>query len=298
MNHAPPQEPADAFVPLPGGRRLAYRVYGDARGQPLYFFHGFPGSRLQAALVHEQARACGFALVAFDRPGFGLSDPGPANRVDDVAVDVQHLSQALGHRRFGLIGVSCGGPHALATAARLPDQVVGVGLLAGIGPMDRPELRVGQHPLLRLMFLLARWHPALIGPLPALDRFLFRRHPERAVMALASMLTAPDRALIERSAAVRAAFGASLAEAYRQGIGGALQEARRIAHFQAAQLDAVKVPVCIYQSGQDHNVPPAMGRFMAARLPRASYHDCPQDGHLSIVIDRFAACARRVMQDA
>lgn len=289
-------EPQDLALRLPDGRRVGYRVYGLPQGAPVYFFHGFPGSRLQAALVHAQALANGIALVAFDRPGFGLSDPAQAPTVDHIAGDVLDLSEALGHRRFAVLGVSCGGPHALATARLMPDRVAAVGLLAGIGPMDAPQLRAGQLSLLRAMFGLARWHPGLISPLLALDRLMFRGDPERAVKALSSMLTPPDRRLVEGSNALRQAFAASLAEAYRQGIGGAMQEARRIAHFTAAQLDGIRAPAQVFQSGQDHNVPPAMGRFMAERLAAATYHDCPDEGHLSIVVNRFDECARWIVR--
>lgn len=286
------RETGDDHVRLAAGRRLGYRIYGFPDGRPVYFFHGFPGSRLQAALLHRQALAAGVALVAFDRPGFGLSDPATAPAVDSLASDVFELADALGHRRFAVVGVSCGGPHALAAARLGPDRITAVGLLAGIGPMDRPELRIGQLPLLRAMFAAARWQPWLISPLLALDRLMFRRNPERAVRALASMMTPPDRRLVEASAELRTAFGASLAEAYRQGIGGALQEARRIARFGDSGLDGIPQPVHVFQSGQDHNVPPRMGRFMADRLPGGCYHDCPEEGHLSIVVNRFDECVR------
>lgn len=289
-------EPQDLALRLPDGRRVGYRVYGLPQGAAVYFFHGYPGSRLQAALVHAQALAGGIALVAFDRPGFGLSDPAHAPTVEHIAGDVLDLSEALGHRRFAVLGVSCGGPHALAAARLMPDRVAAVGLLAGIGPMDLPQLRAAQLPLLRAMFGLARWHPGLISPLLGVDRLLFRGDPERAVKALASMLTPPDRRLIEDSATLRQDFADSVAEAYRQGIGGAMQEAGRIARFTAAQLDGIRAPVQVFQSGQDRNVPPAMGRFMAARLGNASYHDCPDEGHLSIVVNRFDECARRIVR--
>ena len=139
-------KPQDLALHLADGRRVGYRVYGLPQGMPVYFFHGFPGCRLQAALVHGQALAAGIALVAFDRPGFGLSDPAHAPTVEHIAGDVLDLSQALGHRRFAVLGVSCGGPHALAAARLMPDRVAAVGLLAGIGPMDQPSLRAGQLP--------------------------------------------------------------------------------------------------------------------------------------------------------
>jgi pimeloyl-ACP methyl ester carboxylesterase len=290
-----PSERTETLV-LPDGRRLAYAIYGRARGTPMYFFHGFPGSRRQAELVHAEAFEAGIELVAFDRPGFGHSGPAPAATVDSVIGDVADLSEHLGHHRFGAIGVSCGGPYALATAKLMPEKVIGVGLLAGMGPMDRPDLRQDQLPVLGAMFGLARLHRWLTSPLLAIDGALFRTDAERAVRALASMLSAPDRALLERHPRVRAAFGASLADAYRQGIRGAMQEAQRIARYRVADLGEVPAPVHVFQSGHDRHVPPAMGRFLAAAFPKGRYHDCPDEGHLSIVVHRFADCARLVLQ--
>ncbi|MCG8123605.1 MAG: alpha/beta hydrolase, partial [Candidatus Thiodiazotropha taylori] len=43
-------------VTLPDGRRLAYAEYGDPTGTPTLYFHGFPGSRLEAQLFDLPAR--------------------------------------------------------------------------------------------------------------------------------------------------------------------------------------------------------------------------------------------------
>jgi pimeloyl-ACP methyl ester carboxylesterase len=285
----------DESLHVSDGRHLAYRVYGWASGEPVYFFHGFPGSRLQAAMLHGPATRAGIALVAFDRPGFGRSDPADAPSVDCVIPDVADLADHLGHRRFAVIGASCGGPYALATARLMPHRVSAVGLLAGMGPMNRPELRTQQLPLLRALFGLSRWHPSLASPLLVLDRVLFRSDPGRAVRVLSSMLTAPDRLLLESDALVRHAFAADLAEAYRQGIAGALGEARRIARHAAPSLRGIEAPVHVFQGGHDRHVPPAMGRFMAERLPRAQLHYFADEGHLSIAVNRFDECLKAVL---
>lgn len=285
----------DESLRLSDGRHLAYRVYGWTSGEPVYFFHGFPGSRLQAAMLHGPATRAGVALVTFDRPGFGRSDPADAPSVDCVIPDVADLADHLGHRRFAVVGASCGGPYALATARLMPHRVSAVGLLAGMGPMNRPELRTAQMPLLRALFGLARWHPLLVSPLLAADWMMFRGQPERAVRALSSMLTAPDRLLLESDALVRHAFAADLAEAYRQGIGGAMAEARRIACHAAPSLHGIEAPVHVFQGGHDRHVPPAMGRFMAERLPRGQLHYFDDEGHLSVAVNRFDDCLRAVL---
>lgn len=296
MKDAPAPHDQARSLRLRDGRQLAYRIYGVSQGRPIYFFHGFPGTRLQAALVQAQAAALGIALVGFDRAGFGDSTPARQGTLDSVVGDVADLADHLGHRRFGLVGVSCGGAHALACARRLPERVSAVGLLAGAGPMHRPEARAGQLPLLRVMFALARLHPWFVSPLLALDRLMFRANVERAVDALSSMLTAPDRELLSRDAEVRSIFGASLAAAYRQGIAGAMYEARRIALFSERELHGIDAPVHVFQGGHDRHVTPAMGRFIAQALPRGRLHWCADEGHLSIVVNRFDACARLVLQ--
>jgi pimeloyl-ACP methyl ester carboxylesterase len=57
-----------------------------------------------------------------------------------------------------------------------------------------------------------------------------------------------------------------------------------------------KVPVHVFQSGQDHHVPPAMGRSMSERLASVTHHDCPDEGHLSIAVNRFDECTQWIVR--
>ena len=59
--------PDSQVLTLPDGRRLAYAEYGDPHGQPTLYFHGFPGSRVEAALAHSSALGTGARLIAVDR---------------------------------------------------------------------------------------------------------------------------------------------------------------------------------------------------------------------------------------
>jgi|SRR5581483_153796 len=278
------------LLQLRDGRLLAYQRYGDLQGRPLFFFHGFPGSRLQAALLHEHALAAKICIVAPDRPGFGLSTPSPSRTILSWPDDVAQLADDLGYARFGVIGVSCGGPYALACAHRLADRIDYVGTLAGMGPMDVRGLRDGQLRFLRVLFGLARVHPRLISPLLWLDRRIFRGDAKAAIRAIAPMLTPPDRSLLQNDAIAAARFAASLAEAYRQGIEGAMREAHLIAKPRGFALADIRIPVHVYQGDQDRNVPPQMGRYVASTLPYGRFRSYPDEGHLSIVLRAFGDC--------
>jgi pimeloyl-ACP methyl ester carboxylesterase len=66
--------PWDKFVILPDNRKLAYLEFGDPRGQPIFYFHGWPASRLSGAETDVAAKKLGLRIISPDRPGFGLSD--------------------------------------------------------------------------------------------------------------------------------------------------------------------------------------------------------------------------------
>lgn len=278
---------------LRDGRILSYCCYGEPQGLPVYFFHGFPGSRVQAQLIENQAATHGLCLVATDRPGVGRSDPRPGRTIGLFASDILELAVRLGHSRFGVLGASCGGPYALACAAALPQKVVHVGLMAGIGPMDRPELRRDQHRILRWLFALSYSLPAVVLPLFYLERAAFLRNSTSAVRKLARLMTLPDRCLLEKVPEVGVVLGESLAEAYRRGIEGIRTEAALIAGPRDTPLELIGQRVDLFQGGQDRNVPPVMASYMAGKLKNASVHFFENEGHLSILLSSFPSYAER-----
>ena len=279
-------------INLADKRQLAYCVYGDAHGEPVYFFHGFPGSRIQATLIADLARVHHLKIISADRPGFGQSTPHDRRTITGFADDTRQLADHLGHARFGVLGISCGGPYALACAHQLGNRVSHIGLMAGIGPMDIPSIRKEQAVILKLMFSLARVNPVLITPLLMLDNIVYKRDPEQAVATLSRMLTPPDQAFIKDNPHKARLFGYSLAEAYRQGIRGPSQEAALITGPRGFAMHAIQQPTDVFQGVHDKNVPPVMGRYIADSIPNARYHQYENDGHLSIVINAFSQYAK------
>lgn len=81
---------------LPDGRNLGYAQYGSLNGRPIFFMHGFPGSRLEGAGFHALGLELGARVIAVDRPGIGWSSPYPNRTLLDFPKDLEHLADHLG----------------------------------------------------------------------------------------------------------------------------------------------------------------------------------------------------------
>jgi pimeloyl-ACP methyl ester carboxylesterase len=79
---------SDNQIKLRDSRCLGYAEFGNPRGKPFLFFHGYPGSRWDGAETGHAAERVGVRLIAPDRPGMGLSDYQPNRRLLDWPKDV------------------------------------------------------------------------------------------------------------------------------------------------------------------------------------------------------------------
>lgn len=278
---------------LPDGRRLAVSIFGDAAGRPVFYQHGLPGSRLEAALVADEAARCGVRLVAVDRPGYGSSDARPGRRLGDVAADLAAVADELGIGRFALLGVSGGGLFALAAAARLPERISALGLVCALGPLVVPELMRVLHLPARLCFGLMQSCPRLARPF---FRFvvcpLLAARPAWTLGLLAPVMPSADRA-VWRQPEVRDRLTAAIAEAFRQGGEGVVQDLRLLSGPLGFSPAAVRMPVRIWHGGDDRTVPVAHGRWYAARLPTAVLEEVFGEGHFSLPVRRGG----RILED-
>ncbi|KAH7083093.1 alpha/beta hydrolase fold protein [Paraphoma chrysanthemicola] len=124
-------------VDLPDGRKIGFAQYGSPTGKPILYQHGFPGSRLEGAHFDDLGRELGLRIIGVDRPGYGLSSPNREGKLLDWARDVGVLAEKLGLEEYGVMGVSGGGPAALACAYALPaNKLKVVCLVCGVGPPD------------------------------------------------------------------------------------------------------------------------------------------------------------------
>jgi pimeloyl-ACP methyl ester carboxylesterase len=122
------------------GRRLSVDSLGDPDGRPVFLLHGTPGSRNGPRPRGIVLYRLGIHLITYDRPGYPGSDPLPGRTVADAASDVKAIADFLRIDRFSVVGRSGGGPHALACAALLKDQVICAAALGSLAPYDAEGL--------------------------------------------------------------------------------------------------------------------------------------------------------------
>jgi pimeloyl-ACP methyl ester carboxylesterase len=116
------------------GVRLHAVIGGN--GPPLLLVHGWPQTWYQWRLVMP-ALARDFTVIAVDQRGIGLSDK-PQRGYDSgtQANDLVALMEALGHKRFAVVGFDTGMGIAYALASDHPERVerlvVGEAIITGV----------------------------------------------------------------------------------------------------------------------------------------------------------------------
>jgi len=264
---------------LADGRGLAYTVTGPAYGTPVVYCHGAIGTPVSATIDLERLTArLGVRYIQPSRPGVGGSDPDPNRTILSFAEDLRQLADAFGLGRFAVVGVSAGGPYALAAAHRLGLRVSRVALVSSLSPSYRPHNTPGVRKRirysLRAMQMLApelRWLGDIALP-------VLTRHPGLVTKVIAANAAPAERARLstpaERSAATRSFF-----DACNGGVGGLLADYDVYASEWRFDPRAVTTPADIWHGAADPLVPVQHARALAAQLPDCRTFIDESEGH-------------------
>jgi pimeloyl-ACP methyl ester carboxylesterase len=269
---------------LPDGRVLETWISGPEDGTPLVFHHGTPGSAKPARALERAVHEHGLRYVALSRPGYGTSSRRPGRGIVDVVDDTAAVLASIDAAECLVAGWSGGGPHALATAARLPGVRAAL-VIAGVAPFDALDLDffagMGQDNLDEFAAAAAGerdLRPYLDAQRPA----LLETTPEGVIEAMATLLPPVDRAALTDE------FGADMAESFgdalRVSVDGWLDDDLAFVADWGFSLDEIRTPVQLWQGEEDLMVPFAHGRWLAAHVPGVTAHLLPAQGHLSVTI--------------
>jgi pimeloyl-ACP methyl ester carboxylesterase len=264
------------FCDVPGGRRIAYQLYGDSGGRPFFFFHGSPASRLEAAFISDSASRHNIMLIAVDRPGIGGSDPTPGRHLLDWPGDVEQVADLLRVERFSVIGFSTGAMYAHACAYAMPERVERAIVISGVGS---PSMMRG---------LNGGWLTLMAARLvPPLGRLMFGTLAKRANQSPDRFelpgLSAPDRAFLA-DAEHRRLFLASFLEAFKSGAQGVVADQVLVTRPWLFELAGVRVPVALWHGAEDRTVPVEVARRIATELAQATLAVVGGEGHITTFV--------------
>jgi pimeloyl-ACP methyl ester carboxylesterase len=278
-------------ITLPDGRRLAYAEFGARDGQPVFYFHGAPSSRLEPLLVGDDVwESHGLRVIAPDRPGIGQSDFQKKRGFSHWPADIVALADRLGLERFGVVGMSGGGGYVAACAAKIPDRLRGAVIVSGGWPMtwlkDRNSLPLPN----RITWYLASSAPLLLRPLLTTMKSGLSDDVERELKQIATRVPPADYEAFRAPGRFQA-FAESLAESMRGGTKGAAWDMRLYGREFDFKLDEVRAPITLFHGEEDVNVPIALARRGAAYLPGSRLVTYPHDAHLSTLCNHVEEIA-------
>jgi pimeloyl-ACP methyl ester carboxylesterase len=239
------------------------------------YFHGAPTSRLDLVAYEDSFVDRGVRVVSPDRPGYGGSSPQPGRSMRTWPADVAALADHLLVDRFAVVGLSAGGPYAVACGALLPDRVLGVGVANGVTDMGWPPAWDGYDPVDASIMRL--------GDEDAARRWMTEHYGEDGSLFFSFTTLAPsDAALLEDQARAQA-FLATIVESFRQGVGGLAADLTIQGTPWPFNPSTVRAPTIVLHGENDPYLPVAHGHHTADVIPNARFVLLQGQGHVTLI---------------
>lgn len=253
-----------SLVTLSDGRSLDVVEIGDPSGPVVFFLHGTPGGPLEARSAEAAAQAVNARVVAAARPGYADSTPLDGHSLRRVAEDLIEVADRRGIERFAVLGVSGGGPAAIALAITAgAGRVTRLGILAGVGPSelwdaDDPEAAIAREALAA----------ATAGDLTQAEMLL-----EEDVAPFVELVrTRPPAPMPET-------IVAAIVDGTRHGLDGYVRDVLSQGLPWDVDPGDVPVPTRLVYGDADRNVPASHGRWFAERIDGSVLEIVPDADH-------------------
>lgn len=276
------QERSSPFlIPVQGGF-VAVEISGDPLGVPVFMLHGMPGSRHGPKPRTSVLYRLGVRLFSYDRPGYGASTRRKGRSVADAAADVATIANYFGVGRFSVVGRSGGGPHALACATLLPEQVVRTATLGCVAPPDASGLNWfdGMTDDNTVAYTLAvTGAPLFATQLRQRARALLV-DPDSLLSVLRKEMTDSDRILV-KGVALRRLMADTFEEGLRAGADGWIDDVAALVRAWGFELDGIKGPVRLWHGAQDNFAPVSHSQWLMDHIPTADIEIQPESAHFA-----------------
>ncbi|MEV8428229.1 alpha/beta hydrolase [Streptomyces chartreusis] len=246
----------------------------------MFLLHGTPGSRVGPRPRAIDLYKLGIRLISYDRPGYGESQRLEGRAVRHAAADVAAIADQLNLGPFSVLGRSGGGPHALACAALLPNQVASAAALVSIAPPDADGLDWYDGMAQSNIDAYKTASEALSdGSAACLDRLkanlasnadAIRDNPESLLTWLTPGMPAVDRAVVGHGGIRHLLLTNYQTSAVRSSFGWLddVLSFRRDWGFEPGKI--VEVPTMLWHGEHDTFSPVGHFRWLANRIPSAT----------------------------
>ncbi len=261
-------------ITLKDGRKLGFAEWGNANGRPVILFVG--GS---SRLVCPAVELPDIHLVTVDRPGLGLSDFQPNRTLLDLPDDLIELVDALGMDQCAVIGISQGGPSALACAYKIPQRLIAVSAVSSLAPLNSPELAKQITGPVKTFARLANEFPLAMKLQSELATWMVRLNPQWTFQQVLNSLPPHDRAIFDTHPELITMFVSDLVETYRQGSRGSAQEGLLAYRAWGFRLEDIRAKVYVWHGENDRTVPVAMGQHLEKSIPNCQATFVANAGH-------------------
>jgi pimeloyl-ACP methyl ester carboxylesterase len=271
----------EGTVELSDGRSIGLAEYGVPDGDAIFWFHGTPGGRRQIPpLARRFALDRGVRLIGVERPGAGSSTPHLHDSVAASARDIEQLADRLNIDRFGLVGLSGGGPYVLACAHEFPERVVAGAVLGGVAPACGDEAAPGGAIALarRLRIPLEALY-GVLGRLTWAMTYSVRPLASQAFDLFITTMPEGDQDVMWRPE-MKEMFLDDMLRAGRQQLHAPIYDVVLFARPWGFALRDIRVPIRFWHGDADHIVPLAHGEHQATLVPDSELKIRPREGHM------------------
>lgn len=271
--------PVERVLELRDGRRLGYGVVGGRSATTVFHLHGAIGAPLSPSPdLQRLVSELGVRFVTVYRPGFGSSSDQPGRSMLDHAEDVCQLADTLDVGRMAIVGVSAGGPYALACAHALGARVTGVAAISSMAPSGAPCRSAAVPRRVRWPLRLLSHSPRTATAIGNFGVRAIRRHPKLLIRSMASGAPAADRALLTEQTTGDEAISSFLAATAR-GVRGMVDDYRVAIGDWGFDPVAIETDVHLWHGAKDNIVPIDHALQIATTSDRFRITLDPDEGH-------------------
>ena len=269
----------EGFVTTPAGRRVAWTIAGARDGLPVVYLHGGIGTPIERSpQLDELITRLRIRHVTIARPGFGRSDPAARRAITDFPADLANVVDHLGLRRFVVVGVSSGGPYALASALAMPERIAAIGVVSCLSPHQPPHECRAMTPHLRWGLRTVVERPQFVERgARRLIRFLERNQRTAARLTMFGA-NRSDRTLLA-DAQVRDTAMGSFLQAAAGGVRGMIDDYGLCCSPWGFDVAEIESEIHLWHGADDEFVPLEHARRLAQALPRCQVKIGTDDGH-------------------